>query len=888
MALQPGDKFGPYELLAPAGTGGMGEVWKARDTRLDRIVAMKFSQEKFSERFEREAKAISSLNHANICTLHDVGPNYLVMEYIEGTPLKGPLPLDQALKYAVQICAALDHAHKKSITHRDLKPANILVTKAGIKLLDFGLAKIAQSAIPTSEATRTMALTGKNEIVGTLYYMSPEQLQAQATGQEIDSRSDIFSFGLVLYEMITGKRAFGGSSPASVIAAIMERPAPSIADVAPPALDRVLKTCLAKDPDDRWQTARDLKRELEWITSAPDSASAVLGDGGRGDRRHSAPWKWIALGVTIAALGVLIGGTAMRLAAPAVTPSPVARIAVAMKEGTGAGRTGGDRDIAISRDGTRIAYVGANGALFLRSLAQLDALPIAGLGGARGPFFSPDGQWIGFTDGRLLRKVAVSGGTPITICPVGSNGRGATWLDDDTIVFATNDPATGLWRVPAGGGKPVALTTPDHRTESGHLWPDAVPGTHTVLFTISSAPRPLENPRTALLDLDTGKEVVLLQGGSDAHYLSTGHILYVAPGAPGIAATVRAVGFDLARRTMKGQVVDVASVVSSGPLAGNFDVSRSGTLVYEPALSGGRTLTWVDRQGHEEPISAPARAYLYPRLSPDARRLALDIRDEESDIWIWEFARQTLTRLTTDPSPDRFPVWTADGHDILFTSERDGPPNIYRQSADGTSPAERLTNGPNTQAPMSVTPDGRSLVVRESAPLAALMLLPLFGTRQMKPLVKTPFIAQNGEVSPNGRWLAYEANDSGTFQIYVRPFPDVEAGRWQVSNGGGTQPLWSRDGQELFFLAPMGAVMAIRLERGADWSAAPPARLLYRRPNTGEGPGAIGGAARTYDVAPDGRFLSIGSSLQPMAGAGIGLVVVTNWFEELKTRVPVK
>jgi serine/threonine-protein kinase len=416
-----------------------------------------------------------------------------------------------------------------------------------------------------------------------------------------------------------------------------------------------------------------------------------------------------------------------------------------------------------------------------------------------------------------------------------------------------------------------------------------VPGTHAVLFTIASASRPLDNPRTALLDLDTGKKTVLLQGSSDAHYLSTGHILYVAPGAPGITSTVRAVGFDLARRTTRGPPVDIASVVSAGPLAGNFDVSRNGTLVYYPTLSGGRTLAWFDRQGHEEPINAPARAYLYLRLSPDAKRLALDIRDEQSDIWIWELARQTLTRLTTDPSPDRFPVWTTDGRDILFTSERDGFPNVYRQSADGTTPAERLTSGPNTQAPMSATPDGRFLIVRESAPTANLMLLPLTGAPQMKPLMKTTFIEQNGEVSPNGQWLAYEANDSGTFQIYVRPFPNVEAGRWQVSNGGGTQPLWSRDGKELFFLAPAGAVMAIRLERGGDWSAAPPARILFRRPGgSGGGPGAIGGAARSYDVAPDGRFLFITSPSQLMPGAGLGLVVVTNWFEELKIRVPAK
>jgi len=390
MALAPGTRLGPYEISAPLGAGGMGEVYKARDTRLNRVVAIKVSKEQFSERFEREAHAVAALNHSNVCTLHDVGPNYLVMEYIEGTPLKGPLPLQQALKYAAQICDALDAAHRKGITHRDLKPANILVTKTGIKLLDFGLAKIGQGNNPPSDATLTMALTGRNEIVGTLYYMSPEQLQSQATGKEIDARSDIFSFGLVLYEMLTGKRVFDGSSPATVIAAIMERPAPSISQVGPPALDRLLKRCLEKDPENRWQNARDLKTELEWIAQAPSEAGGVP----TSDRRRQVlPW------IAVAVLAVVATGAAWiayRSTRPAELKALV-RLEVDLGRDVYLNALGGS-DIILSPDGTRIAYLSQNH-LFTRRLDQPNAIELAITPGATSPFFSPDGQWIGFVAG---------------------------------------------------------------------------------------------------------------------------------------------------------------------------------------------------------------------------------------------------------------------------------------------------------------------------------------------------------------------------------------------------------------------------------------------------------------------------------------------------------
>jgi serine/threonine-protein kinase len=491
MPLSPGDKLGPYEIIAPIGKGGMGEVYKARDTRLDRIIALKVSDAQFSERFEREAKAIAALNHPNICTLHDVGPNYLVMEYIEGAPLKGPMPVDQALKYAAQICDALDAAHKKGITHRDLKPANILV--AGIKLLDFGLAKLETSGIGQApkpdDATLTMALTGKNEIVGTLYYMSPEQLQSRATGKEIDARSDIFSFGIVLYEMLTGKRAFEGASPASVIAAIMERPAPSITDVAPAALDRLLKRCLAKDPDDRWQTARDLKAELEWIASSSGHAAAALTPVAR---RSLLPWIAAAVMTLIAALG--LAGWYRGTRPPEL--KPLVRLDVDLGAGAPrAFRIGADA--IISPDGTRLVYA-ALGKLFTRRLDQPNAAELAGTEGAFSPFFSPDGQWVAFFAAGKLKKVSVEGSAVTVLCSA-VRGSGGSWGEDGNII-ASLTIGGALSRIPSAGGEPTSVTELANG-EVTHHWPQILPGGQAVLFTGSPTTGTYEAARIEVISL---------------------------------------------------------------------------------------------------------------------------------------------------------------------------------------------------------------------------------------------------------------------------------------------------------------------------------------------------------------------------------------------------
>src|ERR1039457_5142232 len=598
MPLSAGERLGPYEILSPIGAGGMGEVYKARDTRLGRMVAVKISKAAFSERFEREARAVASLNHSNICTLHDVGPNYLVMEYIEGTPLQGPMSVEQALKYGAQICDALDAAHRKGITHRDLKPANILATKTGIKLLDFGLAKLGTTETkpaPTpDDATLAMALTGRNEIVGTLYYMSPEQLQAQGTGREIDARSDIFSFGLVLYELLTGKRAFEGTAPASVIAAIMERPAPSIADVAPPALDRLLRKCLEKDPDNRWQSARDLKSELEWIAAGPTERTALPPAPPRPRRL-----PWIAASVlAVVALG--LGIAAYRATKLAEDSRTQARLTIPLPPG---------QEIisypAITRDGRTIAYATQQGTcetqLYLRDLNAFEARPVPGSNGARQPFFSPDGKWVAFFARGFIQKAEVAGGAPIRVVEA-PYSQGGTWNEDNTIIYAAS-LGSGLLLVPAGGGTPESLTKPDGAANGyAHVFPQALPGGRHVLFGVWG-----QKQGTAVLSLASRKwELVLPRtsvawGVFDPAGGSGGRLLLVNE-----SGDMRAAPFDAAHPAPTSADTTVLSNVyfeMETETEGWLAVSHTRTAVYAPGNPVRMSLVWVDRQGRSEAVS---------------------------------------------------------------------------------------------------------------------------------------------------------------------------------------------------------------------------------------------------------------------------------------------
>jgi Tol biopolymer transport system component len=889
MPLAPATRLGPYEILALLGAGGMGEVYKARDTRLDRIVAIKVSNEEFSERFEREAHAVAALNHSHVCTLHDIGPNYLVMEYVDGTVLRGPLPISQALNYAVQICDALDAAHKKGIVHRDLKPANILVTKSGVKLLDFGLAKIVlekssatksgQSGDRPVDATLTMALTGKNEIVGTLYYMSPEQLQAQGTGQEVDARSDIFSFGLVLYEMLTGKRAFDGASPATVIAAIMERPAPSIGDVAPPALDRVLKRCLEKDPENRWQSARDLKAELEWIAQAPAAGSTA---NARAARPIWVPWIAVALLALVAAATSWI---AYRSTRPAEL-KPLVRLEVDLGRDVYLNALGGS-DIILSSDGTRIAYLSRNH-LFTRKLDQAGATELPITPGATSPFFSPDGQWIGFAASGKLRKISVEGGAEVVLCDASSSYTGADWGEDGNII-ASLRISGGLSRVSSAGGTPTPVTelVGEERT---HRWPQILPGGKAVLFTVENSTVGFDDARIEAVTLTDHRRKTLQLGGTFGRYLAApggkGYLVYVNQG------TLFAVPFDQEKLETSGSPKPVLQQVSYSAMFGSAKVSfsRTGALLYRSReIDASRVvIQWLDAAGKSQPLLDKPGLFVNPHFSPDGERLAVANDDVHSGVWIYDIRRDTLSPLTGERNGTH-PVWTPDSRYIVYQA----PDGISFARADGGSRSELLLRNKEFQFPSAFSPDGKTLAFYQSGPQGfELWTVPVerdgdgLKAGKPEPFQHTSSGERGASFSPDGRWLAYGSSESGSSQVYVRAFPD-KGGHWQVSSDGGTSPIFSRNGKDLlFFDVPQDRIMVVSYsakgdsfvaEKPREWSGLSVALTMG---------GAVGAQ---YDVAPDGKHIAVatyaGGSTQQDAGH---VIFLENFVDELQRKVPLR
>jgi eukaryotic-like serine/threonine-protein kinase len=698
MPLAVGTRLGPYEILAPIGAGGMGQVWKARDSRLDRIVAIKVSNQQFSERSGREARAVAALNHPHVCQLYDVGPDYLVMEFIEGASLKGPLPLEKAVEYARQILDALDAAHKKGITHRDLKPTNILVTKAGIKILDFGLAKFAQTkeALANNE-TATQTLTQTGAIVGTLRYMAPEQLQ----GKVVDTRADIFSFGCVLYEMLTGKRAFEGANATSLIAGILERPAPSVAEVAPPALDWALQRCLAKDPEERWQTARDLQAELVRISAGGPDVPRQVADGPASGRRM---FVYGAASLLLAALAALAGWMLKPAPAPA---RPVSRVAITLGPTEHLANLNTPA-VAVSPDGANIVYVASRGGgpaqLFLRPLDTLKAAPMAGTEGANSPFFSPDGQWIAFFAEGKLKKVAIAGGAPITLCDAGSEAAapGGTWGPNNTIVL---QELTGPFlEVPAGGGTPRRLTAGAKHPYS--RWAEFAPDGAAIVFAGGS--NTFAFPATAAIVAapinGAAEEKSLIAAGTSPRLTAMGDLVYAQNG------NLMAVPFNSKRLELAGSPAPVlAGVRESTYGAAQYSLSATGTLVYVPGGMQGSLsrLVWVDRTGKEQALAAPAHGYNYPRLSPDGRRIATIIQEATADIWLLDMGREALYRATFGGT-NTSPVWSPDGRRFAFQSDRSGgPPNLYWQRADGSGEAERLTTSTFVNSANSFSPDAR-------------------------------------------------------------------------------------------------------------------------------------------------------------------------------------
>jgi Tol biopolymer transport system component/predicted Ser/Thr protein kinase len=840
----------------------MGEVYRARDTRLDRIVAIKISKEHFSERFENEARAVASLNHPHICQLYDVGPNYLVMEFIEGAPLKGPLPTAQAVEYAGQILDALDAAHRKGITHRDLKPANILVTRQGIKLLDFGLAK-RTGPLKEAEATLTEALTSNGQILGTLQYMSPEQLQGKAT----DARSDLFSFGCVLYEMLTGRRAFEGGSSVSVIAAILERqPEPLTVALS---LERVVRRALAKDPDQRFQTARDLKAALIWAMEQPPPGAVA-----KPNRR----WQWIAaLTLLVGALG---GWWISHYRQPAADDR-VFRLQIAPPEGSrfvfSANNVGG---ITLSPDGRTAAYVASGQrktGLWIHPLNGATAWLVAGTEDAAFPFWSPDNKSVAFFTRRKLQRVDIAGGLPVAICDA-PDGRGGTWSSGE-ILFGTR--ASGLFRVSVSGGTPSPLTTLDASTgERAHRWPQVFPGGHFLYWVqgenagiyAASLAKPAE--RTRLLTTD---ENALYAPGRDGK----GYLLWA--GAENLVAQE----FDTAALKLTGEPHPLADRVAMMGMLGqmNVAVSMAGVLLYS-ASNFASQFAWFDRLGKPLGVVGEPGEYNAFRLSPDGHRIMASRNSSgTNDLWRLEVERGVAGRLTSNSRINTYPVWSPDGRTTVFRSGV--PPNMFSKESSGAGDEQRLTQSSNVQDPTDWSRNGRLVLYHELTPGAGYDLWVLPVTPEGKPVPdakpqpyrRTPFNESWGRFSPEAQphWVAYQSDETGRYEVYIQAFPEPH-GKFQISANGGQYPQWGAGGRELFYVSQDNKLMAASLTIGADSVEPSVPRELFPLP-------AVDIGWCPYDATSDGqRFLVRTTTAQ----AGQPLTVIVNWPALLKKRAAVQ
>jgi len=849
MTVSAGTRLGPYEILAPIGKGGMGEVWKARDTRLGRDVAIKISAEQFSERFEREARAVAALNHPNICTLHDVGPNYLVMELVEGTPLKGPLPVEKAVEYSGQILDALDAAHHKSITHRDLKPANILVTKQGIKLLDFGLAK---QAIRLGEDEPTKALTDQGQIIGTLQYMSPEQLQ----GKEADARSDLFSFGCVLYEMLSGKRAFEGQSSASVIAAILEREPPKLEAV--PSLDRVVRRSLAKDPDQRFQTARDLKTALTWALEQPAPVAA------RPIRR------WWIIGAAAVIFAAIAGAWTIGHF-PRTSDDRAFRVQLTPPEGGQfmpfGGGTGG---FALSPDGRSAAYVvrmnGKTG-LWVRSLDSATARLLPDTEGAGYPFWSPDSKSIAFGVAGKLERVEMSGGAPITICDQCAASGGA-WTRDDRIIISSGQVGP-LRQVRASGGMLSALTELDAaRGELRHNYPQILPGANFLYWV--GADRPENSGVYAASLFDVAKRVKLITTRSSAVFASAGgkkgYLLWLQ------GSTLIAQDFDSAALKLSDQPRQVADPVGITGTLQHIEVapSEGGQLLYTPNIRN--QFTWFERSG--KPIGAVGDAgeFITFRISPDGRR-AVASRDlpTGTDLWMLDVERAVASKFTFNGTV-HFPVWSPDGRTVMYRSFTTNV-NLFRKDSSGSGNERHLDLSPVPKIAFDWSRDGRFVLYGERGDLWVLPVMP-DGTPAGKPklyFVMTPFGASEARFSPEPipHWVAYQSNESGRNEIYVQAFPEPRD-KFQISTEGGRFPEWGPGGRELYYVSPENRLMDVSLKLGENSVQPSAPRELFQLPAVD--PANI----QPYAVAPDGQRFLVRVTQPPV------LNLIVNWPALLK------
>jgi serine/threonine protein kinase len=887
-ALLDRRRLGVFEIQELLGAGGMGEVYRARDTRLGRDVAIKILTRAFRDdpehvmRFEREARVLASLNHPHIGVVHGLeevdGLKALVMELVPGEDLadrlaRGSLPIAEALDVARQVADALEAAHAQGIVHRDLKPANVRRRPDGtVKVLDFGLAK------PLASTGDEAHLTQTGTVGGTPAYMSPEQ----ARGEPLDSQADVWSFGVVVFELLTGISAFGRQSTADTFASVLSA-APDyslLPSGTPPSVRHLIRRCLEKDRRRRLKHIGDARLELEEALSSP---SADAGSSPALQARTLVPNVWnvrraAALSAAALAAGAIIGAVWL---APRSASSPVVRTVIPAD--TLVSNT--DRSFAFTSDGRSLAYISSDARqMFVRPLDVLDPVVILTTAAyIRGMYPSPDGRWFGYIENNFtLKKISSRGGAPVTVLELDGPSRGVAWGPDDTIVFGTGAPDTGLQRVASSGGAVTVLTRPNHeRGEADHVQPAWLPGGRSLLFTILPTRGGLDAAKIAVLDLASGHTRTVLEGAYAARYVESGHLVYAAAG--GLWGT----RFDLSRLETQGMPVELVrdlTTLTAGAAA-EFDIARGGTLAYSRGATASYSVipVWVDRQGRETPLPVPAGAYRHPRLAPDGKRVALGSSEAgEGEIYIWELTRpgSSAIRMTVAPGIDWFPVWTPGARRIVFGSWRGGRfSNLYRLDIE-TGSTERLTNSPDMQLPTSITPDGRTVILTSFT--KSLQALRLDGGRDPMTLVETPGEERNGELSPDGRWLAYEGESAsipGQLDIYVRPFPDVNRGLWQVTRDGGTFPVWSRDGRELFYARLDGTIVAVPVEASlTNWKAGSP-KELFRGPYLMR-EGSLG---RLYDVAADGRFLMLkreATSVSPH------LVIVQNWLAELARRVP--
>ncbi len=881
MPLAANTRLGPYEILAPLGAGGMGEVFRARDTRLDRTVAIKICRGRFTERFEREARAISSLNHPHICALYDIGredtDEFLVMEYLEGETLearlrKGPLPIHEALRIAIQIASALDAAHRRGMVHRDLKPGNVMLTRSGAKLLDFGLAKMNEpAALSDTDATQLTSqrpITAEGMILGTLQYMAPEQLE----GRPADPRSDIFSFGAVLYEMITGRKSFEGSSQATLIAALMTSAPPPVSTLQPlasPALDRIIRRCLAKAPDDRWQNMGDLLSELEWIAETPEAGAPVFAAASRRDRI-----AWSAAGV---AAVLLLASLAWIAFHPRTEPTPPAmvRFQILVPDNLSFFPFQG---LAVSPDGQRIAFTASTSTgppqrLFVRSLNADTAteIPVSGSSPAF-PFWSPDGQQIAFSSDGTLQRVDISGGAPVTICNECSS-FGATWSRNG-VILSTN-AARDLLQVSAAGGEAKPLL-PLASSETAQMWPEFLPdGKHYLYLSLGNPPY---REGIYAASLGSSDRTFIVATNTNAAYLQSGQLLFTR------GRVLMAQSFDLQSLKLSGESRPVADHIDLAAQAGlhfaTFAASPGGVVVWRHSKPTALSfLQWFDRSGKKLATVGEPADYSNPALSPDNSKLAICIRDPQTrtrDIWIFDLLRGGKTRLTFDPADDLDPIWSPDGTRIAFTSDRSGQRNIYWKLADGSGPEQLLVGGNEAQDNVEDwSRDGKYLIYNySSGPHASLRVLPLGGDRKPVTYLDTGFPTQESQFSPNGRWVAYYSNESGRMEVYVQGFnldPSQPRGKWQISTAGGELPRWRRDGKELYFhFGTQYFAVDVTTDSPSFHAGIP--RPLFEA----HAVGSTGSGGSPYVVTSDGkRFLVLAATDEKAPSSPIDVVV--NW-----------